>query len=387
MFRALKILVGTCLLLILLGDGLSVAPSWAAKGLEPISEDELLDIGIRVFDPGIDRPSYQFTGFEQVNANVRRAEAAYMAVQLMQTLQKTGRFGFVRMVPEGSVTVDLMISGRIHQSSGRRLALEFEVVDATGKRWLRRGYLQHADPYSYTAGFDTDIEPYQELYDQFAADLIRAQAKKKKRLAEVRQVAELRFASQLAPSVFNDYLKMKRRGRYVLQRLPAHDDPMLARVRKIRTRDEFFLDLLTERYQDYYAEMDRAYDDYRATSFEGEMALRYARVQAYLANIQPVIGPRGGFRTRSPFPSQREQYFRRQAVLQARYLDDMARSFAMMIEPLRLELDGEVIRFEGTIEDQYRQWQTLLEEIFETETGLSIAGRSEPTEPVSDARF
>jgi hypothetical protein len=379
--------VGTLLLLIFLGGGVPVAPSWAAKRLQPIAEEELLDIGIRVFDPGIDRPSFQFSGFEQVNADVRRAEAAYMAVQLMQTLQKTGRFGFVRMVPEGSVTVDLMITGRIHQSSGRRLALEFEVTDATGKRWLRRGYLQHADPYSYRGGFDADIEPYQELYDQFAADLVRAQTKKKKRLAEVRQIAELRFASQLAPAVFGDYLRTKRRGRYVLQRLPALDDPMLARIRKIRTRDEFFLDLLTERYQDYYAEMDRVYDDYRASSFEGEMALRYARVQAYLANIQAVTGPRGGFRPRSPFPSQREQYFRRQAVLQARYLDDMARSFAMVIEPLRLELDGEVIRFEGTIEDQYRQWQALLEEIFETETGLSIAGQSDPTEPARDSRF
>lgn len=375
------------LALVLWVSGLLVAPAWASKTVGPIAEEELLDVGIQVFDPGIAQQGYQLTGYERINPEVRRSEAAFVAVHLMRTIQETGRFGLVRMVPQESVTVDLMVTGRIHRSSGARLALEFEVTDATGRRWLRRGYLQHADPQSYTLGFDADLEPYQALYDQLATDLIRAQnRKKKKRLEEVRQIAELRFASQLAPTVFGDYLKTTRKGRIELLRLPAVDDPMLVRVRKIKARDEFFLDLLTERYEDFYATMDRAYDDYRATSYEVEMALRYARVQAYLANVQPMLDPRGGFRSRSPYASRREHHFRRQAALQARYLDDMAKSFAMVIEPLRLELDGEVIRFEGTIEDQYRQWQALLEEIFETETGLSTAEQPQVVELDLNAR-
>lgn len=368
--------------MIIWASGLLVVPSWASRTAGPIAEEELLDVGIQVFDPGVAQHGYQFAGYEQVNPDVRRSEAAFVAVHLMQTLQETGRFGLVRMVPRDSLTVDLMVTGRIHRSSGVRLALEFEVTDATGRRWLRRGYVQHSDPQSYAMAFDTDIEPYQALYDQLADDLIRAQNhKKQKRLDEVRQIAELRFAAQLAPAVFGDYLKTTRKGRVELQRLPAVDDPMLARVRKIQTRDEFFLDLLTKRYEDFYATMDRAYDDYRATSYEVEMAMRYAKVQAYLANGQSLFGPRGGIQRRGPWASRREQYFRRQAALQARYLDDMARSFAMVIEPLRLELDGEVIRFEGTIEDQYRQWQELLEEIFATETGLPIA--VQPTHEVN----
>ena len=355
-------------------SGLFVAPAWASRAVGPIAEEELLDVGIQVFDPGIAQSGFQVSRYEQVNPDVRRSEAAFVAVHLMRTLQETGRFGLVRMVPRDSVTVDLMVTGRIQRSSGARLALEFEVTDASGRRWLQRGYLQHADPRSYAMELDSEIEPYQLLYDQLATDIVRAQnRKKRKRLEEVRQIAELRFAAQVAPTVFGEYLQTTRKGRIELQRLPAVDDPMLARVRKIRTRDEFFLDLLTKRYEDFYATMDRAYDDYRATSYEVEMAMRYAKVQAYLANGQALFGPRGGIRRRGPWASQREQYFRRQAALQARYLDDMARSFAMVIEPLRIELDGEVIRFEGTIEDQYRQWQELLEEIFATETGLPIA--------------
>ena len=57
------------------------------------------------------------------------------------------------------------------------------------------------------------------------------------------------------------------------------------------------------------------------------------------------------------------------------YLDIISDTFATELDPLKLELDGEVIRFEGTIEDQYRQWQELLESIFETETGMSAKSK------------
>ena len=40
-----------------------------------------------------------------------------------------------------------------------------------------------------------------------------------------------------------------------------------------------------------------------------------------------------------------------------------------------IELDGETLHLEGSIEDQYDQWQRLLEKIFESETGFSPAIR------------
>ena len=346
----------------------------------PLAEGELLDIGVEVFDPGLGDGGPGFEASEQANQQVRESEAAFFAVLLVRALQDTGQFGRVRMVPRGSATVDLLARGRIHRSSGARLALQLEVSDSSGRRWLRRGYIQYAEPQSYLDSFESDVEPFQALYDQFAADLVRALARKKsQRLEELRQISELRYGARLAPALFSDYLKIKRKGKVVLQRLPAHDDPMLERLRRIRGRDELFLDLLTERYEAFYSEMNRPYDNYRATSFEAEMALRYARVQAYLANrISWYSGPRDFYRRKSPMISQREIYFRRQAALQARYLEDIVDTFAVVIEPLRLELDGEMVRFEGTIEDQYRQWQEMLEEIFVSETGLPIAGVSAP---------
>jgi len=366
--------IGVCLALsLLLGAGdLFAEPRAGSEVGSWIPEQELLDIGILVLDPGIKKKIYLLSGYETINPELRQSEAAFVAVHLMRTLQESGSFGLVRMMPRNSLSADLFVTGRIRESSGRRLGLELEVLDATGRRWLKRVYKQKARPASYAFSFHSNIEPFQEVYDQFVDDLIRAQSRMRGDYLEVlRQIADLRFAEQLAPGIFGGYLTVDRKGKIELDRLPSRDDPMMTRIRTIRTRDEFFLDLLAERYQGFYAAMDRPYDDFRATRYEVELALRDARAQANLANARVLLTPPSeGLRRRNPWTG-RAAFFRRQVAAQAEYLDEISSSFAAELDPLKLELDGEVIRFEGTIEDQYRQWQGLLEKIFETETGMS----------------
>jgi len=370
--------IGVCLALsLMLGAGDLSADSRAPSEVGSwIPEQELLDIGILVLDPGIKKKSFLLSGYKTINPELRRSEAAFVAVHLMRTLQESESFGLVRMMPRNSLSADLFVTGRIRESSGRRLGLELEVLDATGRRWLKRVYKQEARPASYAFSFHSNIEPFQEVYDQFVDDLIRAQSRMKGDYLEVlRQIADLRFAAQLAPGIFSGYLTVDRKGKIELDRLPSRDDPMMTRIRALRTRDEFFLDLLAERYQGFYATMDRPYDDFRATRYEVELALRDARAQANLANARVLLTPPSeGLGRRNPW-THRAAFFRRQAAAQAEFLDEISSSFAAEVDPLKIELEGEVIRFEGTIEDQYRQWQGLLEKIFETETGMSARTR------------
>lgn len=366
--------IGACLALgLLLGAGALVAGPPAGSEVDSwIPEQELLDVGVLVLDPGIKKRSLLLAPYESINPALRQAEAAFFAVHLMRTLQETESFGLVRMMPRNSLSADLFVTGRIRNSSGRRLGLELEVVDATGRRWLKRVYKEKARPVSYALSFHSNVEPFQEVYDQFVDDLIQVQSRMKSDYLEVlRQITDLRFAAQLAPGIFSDYLTVDRKGKIELDRLPSRDDPTMTRIRTIRTRDEFFLDLLAERYQGFYAEMDRPYDDFRATRYEVELALQTSRAQANLANARVLLTPPNeGLRRRNE-DAGRATFFRRQVAAQARYLDEISNAFATEVDPLKLELDGEVIRFEGTIEDQYRQWQGLLEKIFETETGMS----------------
>ena len=60
-------------------------------------ESELLDVGVRLFDPGAEALTEEeiFTAPE-----IRKAEARYIPTMLVDTLQKSGHWGAVRVMPE-----------------------------------------------------------------------------------------------------------------------------------------------------------------------------------------------------------------------------------------------------------------------------------------------
>ena len=83
-------------------------------------EQQLLDVGVRLFNPGIEKLTEEeiFTAPE-----IRKAEARFMPTVLVDTLQKSGHWGAVRVMPEGTGVADVMLEGRILDSTGERLEL------------------------------------------------------------------------------------------------------------------------------------------------------------------------------------------------------------------------------------------------------------------------
>jgi hypothetical protein len=100
-----------------------------------IPETELLDVGVRVFDPGIP-PDVENDAEKQQKLNiypdVRKAEARYMAMLLRNTLETSAQWGAVRVIPANAEFVDVIVSGRIIKSSGKELKLAVSVRDSTG---------------------------------------------------------------------------------------------------------------------------------------------------------------------------------------------------------------------------------------------------------------
>ena len=64
-----------------------------------IEEEKLLDVGITVFDPGNVTSKQQEE--EGTSTAIRNAESHYIPYHLKGTLQKTGYWGAVRVVPGG----------------------------------------------------------------------------------------------------------------------------------------------------------------------------------------------------------------------------------------------------------------------------------------------
>lgn len=349
-----------------------------------VAEVALLDVGILLFDPGVPEDQEEADGF--VFPDVRRAEARFMPYHLKKTLEGTGHWGSVWVLPERSNAVDLIVFGRVEHSDGLEVRLRIGAWDATGREWLNKPYKSRVPEKAYSKYRDLTQDPYQNIYNDIVNDLLAAREKlSEKKLGAIRQVAELRFAADLVPSAFGSHLE-EDDGEYSIRRLPAEDDPMLARMRAVREREYTFVDTLNEYYASLYYEMSPPYEDWRKMSREETISYRELKRSArmrQLLGLAAILGAvayeaggggnsaitntaiLGGIEgIRSGFGKSTE------AKLHGESLKELGSSFEAETEPLLIEVEGQTRRLTGTAEEKYQEWRRLLREIFASETGL-----------------
>ena len=361
-----------------------------------VPEELLLDVGIQIFDPGLPDDEYERYMLEErgVFADVRKSEARYFPLRLKQALEASGFWGAVRLVPSSHV-VDVRIGGAIWKSNGKKLEVDIKVVDATGKEWLDKRYKDEANPMAYKDK-ETDREPFQDLYNEIANALLEVSRKlDEEDIVEIRRVSELRFANYLAPTAFEEYLKVKK-NKYKIERLPSYEDPMMLRLAEIRERDFMFVDTLNEYYADFDAQMEESYNGWREFSYEEQVALdklnRAKNIERILG-IAAVVGGvvattkkggrwgRGGGQVailggmaaiQDSFEKAEEAKMHREG------LRELAASFDSEVAPILLDVEGEVLRLTGSVETQYATWRQLLRQIFAAETGLPLDPNAAP---------
>ncbi len=350
---------------------------------EEIPETLLLDVGVAIFDPGLDESD----GDEDfLYPEVRRAEARYMPYLLVEAIQSSGAWGAVRVVPNERQAMDLLVTGTIMQSHGEHLKLKLVASDAAGALWLDKVYENKASRYSYETS-RARFDPFQGVYNQIANDLLKAQqGKTPEQLANIRLINELRFARTFSPDAFEGHLKEDGRGRYSIQRLPATDDPMLVRVRKIRERDYLFIDTLQEYYASFNGQMVGPYQEWRKQSYEEAMALQELRAESkrrLIAGVAAVVAgiaaatsdnsaarsagnvaiAGGGFLVKSGLDKRSE------ADIHVQALEELGLSLEAEIAPQVIELEDRTVTLTGSVEDQYQQWRELLQQIYQAEIG------------------
>jgi hypothetical protein len=351
-----------------------------------VPEARLIDVAIDVFAPGVsDTPASPLLE-KGIRASVRKSEARYIPTHLRNTMQSTGEWGAVRVVPGGASWAELLVSGTILKSNGKDLALAIVARDATGRVWFDRKYVQRADISAYAKERPLDgRDPFQALYNRIANDLLRERDRRKpKELEAARELAELRFAAYMSPEPFAAYLASAGSESRVL-RLPAADDPMLARVRAIRERDHMLIDTLNEYYSDFYARMDKPYDDWRAYNYDEQKALDSIERKSLLKKIGGAIAVLAGVFLVDPYDDHGVKdvmIIGGIAAIDAGFKDDkekgihkaslseLADSFDGEITPLLVDVDGKVVQLTGSAEGQYQKWRELLQQIAETDAPL-----------------
>lgn len=387
-------LIGWALVALLLGGCVSqtvkrVDTTPARQATEAIPEALLLDVGIQLFDPNVPE-EWRDRERDGILPEVRRAEARFMPFILKDTLESTGNWGAVRVVPRETLAVDLTVNSRILESNGETLRLEVEVSDASGRRWFKREYGYQASRYAYDEAAPAGLDPFQMVYNEIANDMLAYRERMSAaEIAQVREIGRMRFAREFAPEAFDGYLQ-ENRGRYELLRLPAENDPMMTRIARVREREHLFIDTLDAHYAHFNDQMDTPYTEYRRHTYREAVALREMRESARNRTIMGALAVAGGIYAASQSDSSygraaghlgilggaymiRDGLGRRQeAELHALTLNELANSLEQEITPSVIELDDRTITLTGTVDGQYDQWREILHELYQSDVGLPV---------------
>jgi hypothetical protein len=366
-----------------------------------IPEAELLDVGIRVFDPGIPKNlegDDEALAKKRIYPDLRKAEARYMPTLLRATLEETAQWGAVRVIPTTADFVDVIVTGKVVDSNGGFMAVDISATDAAGRVWIkdkRYSSLVDLGAYKTTAALKAR-DPFQNVYAQIANDLVLARDKLTALDREnIRKVASLKFAQDLAPDAMQGMTVVDKNGITQVARLPADSDPTLGRIERIRERDTAVVDTVNDYYASFAESIDDSYDSWRQTSFtelEKEMrAKSSARTRTVLGaaallasifapnscstydacrinNAMRTAGTMGGI---AAVLSGIKKYA--DARVHADALKELTQSFQAEVAPQVVEVEGHTLRLTGTAEDQYREWRKLLKQLYLEETGAAAA--------------
>lgn len=354
------------------------------------AEELLLDIGVAVFDPNVP-DDYDERIKNIIQPEVRRAEANYMPFFAKNMLQSTGNWGAVRVLPRATDAVDVVVSGTILHSDGESMDLAVTVEDATGRQWFTRTYSALASKYSYSDTMPPDVDPFQSIYKELANDMLEYRsAMSDADIKAIRTVAEMKFARSFAPDAFGDHVVASADERFSVNRLPAANDPMLSRVRKIREREYLFIDTLDEYYDNFYRNMYTPYQNWRKATFDEAIKLKQLRTEARnrtiggamaiiggvaaiyesdnsLIDASGVVSVMSGALTVKSAIGKRAE-----ASISADILRELGTATEAEVVPHTLELENRTVSLQGNVEEQYDELRGILRRLYYEDLGLPV---------------
>ena len=218
----------------------------------------------------------------------------------------------------------------------------------------------------------------------------------------IRATAEMKFARAFAPDAFGDHVRPLPDGGFALLRLPAEDDPMLRRVRRVREREYTFIDTLDDYYANFHRQMYRPYQEWRSATYSEALALRELKAQSRNRALvgAAAIGAGIGaiYESSNPYVDatglvaigagaaliKNAVAKRNEAVMQAEALQEIGEAAEAEIMPHTLDLENQTVRLQGTVDQQYQELRRILRRLYFEDLGLPPP-EPEPVEPSDPA--
>jgi len=375
-----------------------IAPLMASQ---EFGDNELLNVSIKVFDPGeLPEKADEQNG---LSLEIREAEARFIPIHLKYSMQRTGYWGAVRIVPDDDIGAEVLVRGKIELSDGESLVLTVEALDSRNVRWFRKTYAETAQLNEHLGTEPEKEDTFQDLFNKIANDLTEYRnSLTPDDMLEIQRIAELRYGQLMAPDVYGQYLSNDKDNRLHIVHLPAANDSMMERVRSIRSRDNMLIDAINGYYEAYYLDLWEPYANWRQFRSEEVATMREIKREALTRKLigvaaiagaivigsstdnnsaatnalQRVMVAGGAYSIYSGFQKGQE------VVINKEVIEELGVSFSSEAEPLVIEVEGETYRLTGSAEEQYAKWREILKQIYARETGL-ITDEAIPDQPNS----
>ena len=247
-----------------------------------------------------------------------------------------------------------------------------------------------ASKFAYGDLVPDDIDPFQSVYRRIADDMLAyRKGLSEAEIRAIRTTAEMQFARDMAPDAFGAYVDEAAPGVFQVRRLPAADDPMLGRVRKVREREYLFIDTLDEYFDDFSTLMHPTYQNWRQATYSEAIAYREQRQKARRQAIAGAVGIAAGLAAQTS-NTRVTQYGGivsviggaalvgkaiqdyADAKIHSEVLHELGTSAEAEISPHTIELENRTISLQGTVAAQYEHLRRILKQIYYEELGLAL---------------
>ena len=346
-----------------------------------------LDVIIPVFDPGL--PAEEDYAEEGIWPELRRAEASHFALMLKDELEKTNKFGAVRVTPNKHATGDIYIMGVIDESDGESVEISLELYDISGERWFSKSFDHTVNEQFHNNYRNKGKDAYRPVFKEAAAYIVeQLEDYSAKEIESLKNLTAVRFGANFSEETFAQYLETDGDS-VTLIGMPSKDDPMLVRTKAIRVRDELFIDQMQLQYEAFDEKMRESYGVWQKESQLEVKAASDARMKSIgqavvgalaiglaiaaassnsnnnysfgkdVAAVMAGIG--GGVLLSESFKTSEEARFHREA------LEELGKSIDIELAPQVVEFEKKTVELTGNANQQFSQWREFLKEIYREE--------------------
>ncbi len=360
-----------------------------ASGRQRLQKE--IEVIVPAFDPNIpaDPNTWEKKG---IWPELRRAEANHFAIKMKEALEDTNQFGAVRVAPNREATGDVYILGRIEESNGENVRFNIQVIGIDGKQWLNRTFEHQVKEHFFNSIRNKGKDPYDPAFEKAAEEIALEMSRHDDEyLRRLNLLTEMRFGYSFSAERFASLLNFKGRKVSVVA-APAESDVIFQRIKRIRIKDQLFIDRMQNHYLAFDDKFVPSYSEWQKAAFTESKARREAKQKAAGQAILGVLalvagavaaGSADGYNDPATygavsgvlvgaallaqsFQTSKEAKFHTDALI------ELGQSIDLKLTPQVIKFEEESVELIGNAAEQYNQWRRLLQTIYAEQKTDSI---------------